>query len=83
MAESLDRILSARAPDRRSPLHRWLFENHDRIAKFFASQARPGWTVLAETAATEGVVDSNGNPSSVNAVRKARNRVARVKQCRT
>jgi hypothetical protein len=69
------RILE-RAQARRSPLYRWLRENHADIATAM-SLPRPSWTALAETAAESGQVDDHGKPPNANSVRAAWIRVCR------
>ncbi len=69
------RILE-KAQARRSPLYRWLRENHADIATAM-SLPRPSWTALAETAAESGQVDDHGKPPNANSVRAAWIRVCR------
>jgi hypothetical protein len=69
------RILE-KAQSRRSPLYRWLRENHADIVTAM-SLPRPSWTALAETAAEAGQVDDNGKPPNANSVRAAWIRVCR------
>ena len=69
------RILE-KAQARRSPLYRWLRENHADITTVM-SLPRPSWTALAETAAEAGQVDDHGKPPNANSVRAAWIRVCR------
>src|SRR3954462_695631 len=70
MAKPVGQQLAARALQARSPLYRWLFENHDEIAVVLAAQPRPGWQALAATAADAGGRPAAGEAPSRHLPRK-------------
>jgi hypothetical protein len=69
------RILE-KANQRRSPLYRWLRENHADIAQAM-TRPRPSWTALAEAASEAGQVDAAGKPPNASSIRAAWLRVCR------
>jgi hypothetical protein len=75
MARPVGQQLAARVLAARSPLYRWLFENHAEIAAVLATQPRPGWQALAATAADAGVRTADGEAPSRHLVRKTWKRV--------
>lgn len=55
--------------DRRSPLYRWMWENHDGFAELLKG-SRPNWTRLAETLAGLGFAGPGGEPLRSETVRQ-------------
>jgi hypothetical protein len=78
MAKPVGQQLAARVLAARSPLYRWLFENHAEIAAVLATQPRPGWQILAATAADAGVRTADGAAPSRHLVRKTWKQVERT-----
>lgn len=71
MTKHVGKMLAARALQGRSPLYRWLHKHQAEIAAAMASQARPAWEALAQTARDTGQLDANGNPPNRHSIRKA------------
>lgn len=71
MRRNVGKMLAARTLQGRSPLYRWLHAHHAEIAAHMATQARPAWEALAQTARDTGQLDSNGNPPNRHSIRKA------------
>jgi hypothetical protein len=71
MRRNVGKLLAARTLQGRSPLYRWLHAHHAEIAAHMATQARPAWEALAQTARDTGQLDSNGNPPNRHSIRKA------------
>jgi hypothetical protein len=60
----------------RSPLWRWMHQNHDRLSALF-EQAPPAWEVLVETFAGMGLTDRAGKNPTAETARKTWYRVRR------
>jgi hypothetical protein len=61
----------------RSPLARWMLQNHDAFAaRYTARQA--DWTVLARVFAEAGLTDAEGNPPNSVTARKTWQRVRQM-----
>jgi hypothetical protein len=71
MRRNVGKLLAARTLQGRSPLYRWLHAHHAEIAAHMATQVRPAWEALAQTARDTGQLDSNGNPPNRHSIRKA------------
>jgi hypothetical protein len=71
MRRTVGKMLAARTLQGRSPLYRWLHAHHAEITAHMATQARPAWEALAQTARDTGQLDSNGNPPNRHSIRKA------------
>jgi len=54
----------------RSPLGRWLEQNHDDFAAML-KQHRPRWDALAAAVAAEGFTDARGNPPNGRSLKRA------------
>jgi hypothetical protein len=71
MRRNVGKMLAARTLQGRSPLYRWLHAHRAEIAAHMATQTRPAWEALAQTARDTGQLDSNGNPPNRHSIRKA------------
>jgi hypothetical protein len=75
-----DAILKkAMDPFERTPLFRWLFENHEQM-KAVAAERRLEWTVLCQQFAAQGLTDATGRTPSPSTARKTWFRVRREKK---
>ncbi len=68
--------LKAKAPPRRSDLHKWLLARHRELAPIINARAQD-WKAIAAEVAAEGMVGANGRPASPDALRKMWLRVDR------
>ena len=71
----LDAIDQANPARTRSPLARWMFENHDAFAARLSAW-RTDWTLLAQVFVEAGLTDADGKPPNSVIARKTWQRVA-------
>lgn len=71
MSKRVGNLFASRVLQGRSPLYRWLHAHHGEIAAEMATQVRPAWESLAQTARDTGQLDANGNPPNRHSVRMA------------
>lgn len=73
----LDAIDQANPLRTRSPLARWMFENHDEFAARLSAW-RTDWAVLAQVFVEAGLTDADGKPPNAVIARKTWQRVRRM-----
>ena len=73
----LDAIDQANPTRTRSPLARWMFENHDAFAARLSAW-RTDWTLLAQVFVEAGLTDADGKPPNSVIARKTWQRVRRM-----
>src|ERR1700722_15969206 len=75
-------LLMDAALSKRSPLYRWLMENHDTFAEVLKKAPRPNWEALASTFGDQGLTDAAGNRPSEECVRQTWGKVRKALKAR-